>query len=70
MIEEFFLIDNTQVTVHFRFGKKALVGMVDGSVREIPMDSTTLDQRMPSANIGRFAPVGSQLYLSEAGLPQ
>ena len=65
MVEEFFLIDNTQVTVHFRYGKKALVSMVDGSVREIPMDPTTRDARMPSANIGRFAPVGSKLYLSE-----
>jgi len=67
MIEEFFLFDNTQVTVHFRYGKNALVSMVDGSVRELPMDPTTRDPRLPSANIGRFAPVGSQLYLSEAG---
>jgi hypothetical protein len=39
--------------------------MIDGSVRELPMDPTTKDQRMPTANIGRFAPVGSKLYLAE-----
>ena len=65
MIEEFFLFDNTQTTVHFRYGKKALACMIDGSVRELPMDRTTRDARMPSANIGRFAPVGSKLYLWE-----
>lgn len=65
MIEEFFLIDSTQVTVHFRFGKKALACMMDGSVRELPMDLSTRDARMPAANIGRFAPVGSTLYLAE-----
>lgn len=65
MIEEFFLFDNTQTTVHFRFGKRALACMMDGGVRELPMDPSTKDQRMPSANIGRFAPVGSKLYLAE-----
>jgi prepilin-type N-terminal cleavage/methylation domain-containing protein len=65
MLEEFFLLDDTQTTVHFRFGRNALVCMLDGSVRELPMDITTRDPRMPSANIGRFAPVGSKLYLWE-----
>jgi len=65
MIEEFFLIDSTQVTVHFRYGKKALACMMDGAVRELPMDPTSRDQRLPSANIGRFAPVGNKLYLAE-----
>jgi prepilin-type N-terminal cleavage/methylation domain-containing protein len=65
MIEEFFLINDTETTVHFRFGRNALACMIDGSVRELPIDPTTRDQRMPSANIGRFAPVGSKLYLWE-----
>lgn len=65
MIEEFYLIDDRETTVHFRYGERALTVMVDGSLRELKMDRTTLDSRMPSANIGRFAPVGSKLYLSE-----
>ena len=63
MVEEFYLINHQETTVHFRFGRKALVSMLDGSVQEMPMDPSTLDQRMPSARIGRFAPVGSKLYL-------
>lgn len=65
MIEEFYLIDATQTTVHFRYGGKALAAMLDGSISELPMDPTTIDKRMPSAKIGRFAPVGSKLYLAE-----
>lgn len=65
MIEEFYLIDQREITVHFRFGGKALAAMLDGSVRELPIDPSTLDGRMPKAQIGRFAPVGSTLYLAE-----
>lgn len=65
MIEEFYLLDQREKTVHFRYGGKALASMLDGSIRAIPMDKGTLDDRMPSAQIGRFAPVGSRLYLWE-----
>ncbi|MEA3207143.1 MAG: hypothetical protein QOE70_200 [Chthoniobacter sp.] len=65
MLEEFYLISDRETTIHFRFGGKALCSMLDGSVRELPMDPTTLDRRMPKANIGRFAPVGSRRYLGE-----
>ncbi|MEA3211563.1 MAG: hypothetical protein QOE70_4620 [Chthoniobacter sp.] len=65
MLEEFYLINDRETTIHFRFGGKALCSMLDGSVRELPMDPTTLDRRMPKANIGRFAPVGSRRYLGE-----
>lgn len=64
-IEEFYMIDDRETTVHFRFGGKALAAMMDGSIREIPIDPTTLDQRMPSAKVGRFAPRGSKLFLAE-----
>ena len=63
MLEEFYLINDRETTVHFRFGGKALATMMDGSLQELPMDPGTLDTRMPQANIGRFAPVGSRLYL-------
>lgn len=64
-IEEFYMIDDRETTVHFRFGGKALACMMDGSIRELPMDPSTLDQRMPAAKVGRFAPRGSKLYLAE-----
>ncbi len=48
---------------------KALAAMMDGSVRELPMDPATLDRRMPDAQIGRFAPTGSTLYLAEPPEP-
>ena len=65
MIEEFYLIDQRETTLHFRFGGKALASMLDGSVQDLPMDPSTLDTRMPSALIGRFAPVNNTLYLAE-----
>lgn len=69
MLEEFYLIDRNEVTVHFRFGGKALAAMLDGSVRELPMDPSTLDTRLPEAQVGRFAPVGHTLYLAEQPEP-
>jgi len=60
MIEEFYLIDNSPYysTVHFRHGRKALAAFLDGSVRELDMDSDmqpgSQDMKMPLANIGRL----------------
>lgn len=65
MLEEFYLIDDRETTVHFRYGGKALAAMLDGSIRELPMEPSTLDIRFPEAQIGRFAPVRSRLYLAE-----
>ena len=65
MIEEFYLLDDREVTVHFRFGGHALAAMADGSVQALAMDPSTLDNRMPEAQIGRFAPVGSRRFLGE-----
>lgn len=63
MIEEFYGIDQREITVHFRHHGYAMVTFADGSAGFLPMDPTTRDQRMPKANVGRFAPVGSTLYL-------
>ena len=63
MIEEFYLINEREVTVHFRYGGYALAAMLDGSLRELPPDPSTLDSRMPEVKIGRFAPIGSRRYL-------
>lgn len=65
MVEEFYEINDQETTVHFRDGGRALAACLDGGLRELPMDPTTRDTRMPSANIGRFAPLGSKLHLDE-----
>ncbi|MEM6601998.1 MAG: type II secretion system protein [Verrucomicrobiota bacterium] len=63
MIEEFYLINERETTVHFRVGGKAMVVFADGNVGLLPMEPTTLDARMPEAKIGRFAPVGDRKYM-------
>jgi len=69
MIEEFYGFDaggapfNNPASVHFRHHGYAMVAYADGSAGFLPMDETTRDNRLPTANIGRFAPIGSTNYL-------
>lgn len=63
MIEEFYGIDDREVTVHFRHNGRALVAFASGSVGHLEMHPSTLDTRAPDAMIGRFAPVGDTRYL-------
>jgi len=63
MIEEFYLIDERERTVHFRHGDQAMVAFADGSSGFLPMDPSTRDKRFTKSLIGRFAPVGSTKYL-------
>ena len=56
MVEEFYYFNTTEKTVHFRVGGSAVVGFADGSAGFLPMMPSTLDSRMPSANIGRLDP--------------
>lgn len=60
MIEEFYMIDATQRTAHFRHGSDALAAFLDGSVRPLSIEADmlpgSLDPRMPAANIGVFKP--------------
>ena len=63
MLEEFYGIDEKEVTVHGRHGGKAMVSYASGNAGFLIIDSTTRDRRCPQANIGRFAPVGSTKYL-------
>lgn len=65
MVEEFYEVNDRETTVHFRDGGRAMVVCLDGGLRELPMDPTTRDHRLPSADIGRFAPLGSRLYLDQ-----
>ncbi|MDL5050731.1 type II secretion system protein [Oscillatoria amoena NRMC-F 0135] len=63
MIEEFYLLDRMNTTVHFRFGGKAMVAFADGRIDYLPMDKSTLDPRLPTANVARFSPRGTGAYL-------
>jgi prepilin-type N-terminal cleavage/methylation domain-containing protein len=58
MVEEFYQIDPTQTTAHFRHGREALAAFLDGSVRSLNMSDDMLpgsqDKRMLSAHIGKF----------------
>jgi prepilin-type N-terminal cleavage/methylation domain-containing protein len=63
VIEEFYGIDQKEVTVHFRHNGQAMVAFANGSAGFLPMDPTTLDGRAPEANVGRFAPKGSNKFL-------
>jgi prepilin-type N-terminal cleavage/methylation domain-containing protein/prepilin-type processing-associated H-X9-DG protein len=63
MIEEFYLIDNTFQTIHFRHEGLAQFVFLDGHVEALPLYPGTLDSRLPAENIGRITPVGSMQYL-------
>ena len=63
MVEEFYGIDDTETTVHFRHNGQAMVAFADGSAGFLPMDPSTRDMRAPDANVGRFAPKGSTQHL-------
>lgn len=63
MIEEFYGIDQNFVTVHFRHQGNAMVAFASGSAGFLPIDESTRDRRAPAANVGRFAPRGSDKHL-------
>jgi prepilin-type N-terminal cleavage/methylation domain-containing protein len=63
MVEEFYLINDRETSVHFRIGGQAMVAFANGGIGLLGMDPSTLDPRLPNARIGRFAPKGSRKYL-------
>ena len=63
LIEEFYGIDQNEISVHFRHHGQAMVVYASGSVGLLPMDEATRDKRAPKADIGRFAPKGNKKYL-------
>ncbi len=63
MLEEFYMIENTYKTIHFRHGACANILFLDGHVERFTMYPGTLDTTLPSANVGRITPVGSMQYL-------
>jgi len=69
MLEEFYAVDEGKggqskyPNIHFRHNGKAMVSFASGNAGFLEMDESTRDKRMPKANVGRFAPAGSTLYL-------
>ena len=63
LLEEFYMIDNTQKTIHFRHGSCANVLFLDGHVEKFQMFPGTQDVRIPGQAIGRITAVGSMQYL-------
>ena len=63
MVEEFYGIDQNEVTVHFRHNGQAMVAFANGSAGFLPMDPSTIDKRATEAQVARFTPKGSTKYL-------
>lgn len=63
MIEEFYMINSTDRTIHFRHGAHANMLFADGHVDGMLIYPGTQDPRMKNAKIGRITPPGSTEYL-------
>ena len=63
MIEEFYMIDSNDPTIHFRHGGYANILFLDGHVEKFTMYPGTLDTRLPSVEVGRITPLYSMQYL-------
>jgi prepilin-type processing-associated H-X9-DG protein/prepilin-type N-terminal cleavage/methylation domain-containing protein len=63
MLEEFYMIDPSSKTIHFRHGAAANILFLDGHVEAMKMHPGTRDTRLKEANVGRITPVGSTEYL-------
>ncbi len=63
MLEELYGFDQNERSIHFRHHGKAMVVYATGNAGFLEMDESTRDSRAPEANVGRFAPKGSLLYL-------
>ncbi|MEA3188997.1 MAG: hypothetical protein QOD99_2827 [Chthoniobacter sp.] len=63
MLEEFYMIENWNPTIHFRHGNVAQMLFLDGHVEGMSLFPGTQDTRMPGQMIGRISPVGSTQFL-------
>jgi len=63
LLEEFYSIDDTYKTVHFRHSGKANMLFVDGHVEAFKPWPGTLDTRIPGEVVGRITPRRSTKYL-------
>ena len=56
MVEEFYYVNTTEPTVHFRHGSRANPVFCDGHVAAEKPLAGSLDPRVPGAQIGRLRP--------------
>ena len=54
MLEEFYYINSTEPTAHFRHSNSALTVFCDGHVSAQKMEEGSLDDRLPNSNVGRL----------------
>ena len=54
MLEEFYYVNSTEPTAHFRHGGMAMGGFVDGHASSKKMEAGSLDERLPAVNVGRL----------------
>jgi prepilin-type N-terminal cleavage/methylation domain-containing protein len=55
MLEEFYYVNSTEATAHFRHRSVAMGGFADGHASSKKMELESLDERLPSVNVGRLA---------------
>ncbi len=63
MLEEFYMIETSFKTIHFRHGARANILFADGHIDPMSLYPGTEDTRMPKAAVGRITPVGSSEFL-------
>lgn len=63
MIEEFYMIEHTFKTIHFRHNQTAQFVFLDGHVEGMRPYPESLDTRLPEANVGRISAAGSMKHL-------
>jgi prepilin-type processing-associated H-X9-DG protein len=63
MLEEFYIINERDRTIHFRHHNRANFLFADGHVDSLPLEPGTEDRRIKGETLGRIAPVGSFKYL-------
>lgn len=63
MIEEFYILNETDKTVHFRHNGHANMLFMDGHVQSFAPYKGTEDRRSPGQLTGRITPTGSLQYL-------
>lgn len=63
MIEEFYIINEKDKTVHFRHGGSANILFVDGHVESFKPYPGTVDTRLKGEVVGRITKAGSMEYL-------
>ena len=63
MLEEFYILNESFKTVHFRHNHRANFLFADGHVEAHGMHEGTRDDNLKSESLGRITPVGSTKYL-------